>query len=81
MIVNLFEENDHITLTVNDNGKGLPEDFNPKGREETLGLELIETLASQLKADYTYRSLKKGAQFTLTFERNEKKGAGSSFLN
>ncbi|MEX0722526.1 MAG: histidine kinase dimerization/phosphoacceptor domain -containing protein [Gracilimonas sp.] len=78
--LSLFEDEGSIKLIIEDNGKGLPDDFDPKGREETLGLELINTLASQLDADYTYKSLEKGAQFTISFQREEKKGAGSSFL-
>ena len=80
MDVTLFEKDGEITLSIEDDGKGLPDDFNPKGREKTLGLELIETLASQLKAEYSFKSLEPGTLFNLTFEREEKKGAGSSFL-
>ncbi|MDZ7806738.1 MAG: histidine kinase dimerization/phosphoacceptor domain -containing protein [Gracilimonas sp.] len=78
--LSLFEEAGNITLIIEDDGKGLPDDFDPNGTEETLGLELIKTLASQLNADYTYKSLEQGTQFTITFKREEKKGAGNAFL-
>lgn len=76
--VTLFEKNGKVTLTIEDDGKGLADDFDPKGTEQTLGLELIETLAKQLKAEYSFISLDKGAQFKLTFEKEDGKGAGSS---
>jgi len=78
--VTLFKKDDEITLIIKDNGKGLPDDFDPKGREKSLGLELIESLSSQLNAEYSYSSLEQGAQFKLTFEKENGKGAGSSFL-
>ena len=79
MTVILFERNGKTTLTIEDDGKGLPDDFNPKGREDTLGLKLIETLASQLKADYSFISLDKGAQFKISFENKKEKVQGVYF--
>ncbi|PKD45167.1 hypothetical protein CWD77_06860 [Rhodohalobacter barkolensis] len=76
--VSLFETDGEITLIIKDNGKGLPDDFNPKGREKSLGLELIESLAGQLHAEYSYSSLEQGAQFKLTFKKEDIKGVGSS---
>ena len=78
--VTLFNTDGLITLIIKDNGKGLPDDFDPTGREKSLGLELIESLANQLHADYSYSSLEQGAQFKLTFEKEDTKGVGSSLL-
>jgi PAS domain S-box-containing protein len=69
--VKLFGTDGKVTLTLADNGKGLPDDFDPARERDSLGLELIDALASQLDAEYSYKSLDKGAQFTLTFEREE----------
>ncbi|WP_416221618.1 histidine kinase dimerization/phosphoacceptor domain -containing protein [Rhodohalobacter sp.] len=77
--LSLFEEAGNITLIIEDDGKGLPDDFDPNGTEETLGLELIKTLASQLNADYTYKSLEQRTQFTITFKREEKRVQGMHF--
>lgn len=55
-----------ITLTITDNGKGLPEDFDT--REDSLGMNLIETLSNQLDAEYTFRSSQKGTTFILRFQ-------------
>jgi len=78
--VTLFEENGKITLNIEDDGKGLPENFDPSKTKNTLGLELINTLAKQLKADSFYTPLDQGASFTITFEKEEKKGVGSAFV-
>ena len=78
--VTLFNTDGLITLIIKDNGKGLPDDFDPTGREKSLGLELIESLSNQLHADYSYSSLEQGAQFKLTFEKEDTKGVGSSLL-
>jgi PAS domain S-box-containing protein len=76
--VTLFETDGEITLIIKDNGKGLPDDFEPKGRKKSLGLELIESLAGQLHAEYFYSSIEQGAQFKLTFKKEDIKGTGSS---
>jgi hypothetical protein len=46
-------------------------------QDGTLGLELIDTLASQLKGDYSYRSLESSTEFSLSFEKIKVKGSGS----
>ncbi len=53
-------------LKVADNGPGLPEDFDLSDLE-TLGLQLVDTLAHQLKATLTINS-EHGAAFQLAFE-------------
>jgi two-component sensor histidine kinase len=78
--VSLCKKTGRVNLTIGDDGKGLPDDFDPKGRTETLGLELIEKLASQLKANYSYSSLDKGSRFKLSFEKEGGRGVGSSHL-
>lgn len=68
-----------LTVTIEDDGKGLPDHFEsfPK---DTMGMELIDTLALQLKAEYSYERLDKGTLFRLSFEKSDKKGSGSSHI-
>lgn len=56
---------DQFRLEVQDNGKGLPEQFDIQ-TSKSLGLRVVRTLAAQLKGriDYKYQS---GAKFILTF--------------
>lgn len=78
LLVTLSEENSDITLTITDDGRGLPDDFDKHGDEGSLGLELIETLAQQLRADYSYANTDTGTQFNLSFKKRQQRGAGSS---
>ncbi len=59
--VNLSKDNGDICMTVADNGKGLDEDFAIE-ESNSLGLNLIKTLAEQLEADLNYSS-EEGAMF------------------
>jgi len=60
-------ENDLISLTVADNGKGLPEDFSPE-TNASMGFRLIKTLSDQLEGDLSIRN-KDGVLLTLLFAR------------
>ncbi len=40
-------------------------------------MELIQTLTKQLKGNYTYRSLDRGVEFKLVFDKSDRKGVGS----
>ena len=63
------ELEDSITLKVQDNGDGLPEDFDIVN-SGSLGLTLVNTLASQLDADIEYQNDNwKG--FIVSFEKNQ----------
>lgn len=64
------DKDDAVTITVQDNGKGLPDGFNQETLT-TLGMQLIKTLSEQLSAQYHYQSLDKGTEFTLRFYRQE----------
>lgn len=63
------EENEHLKLTISDNGKGLPEDFNP-AESSSLGLTLIDMLSEQLPAKYAFDSSEQGTNFELLFRHN-----------
>lgn len=77
----LSEENEMISLKIEDNGKGLPANFDELQSGETLGLKLIDTLSEQLEAEYSYQPLDNGGtQFSLTFEKADIKGIGNANL-
>ncbi|MEX0994446.1 MAG: histidine kinase dimerization/phosphoacceptor domain -containing protein [Balneolaceae bacterium] len=48
--VNLHEKNEKIHLTVQDDGIGLPREFNPL-KEKSLGMTLVKTLIQQINAE------------------------------
>jgi two-component system, sensor histidine kinase PdtaS len=53
-------------LHVDDDGNGLPEDFNPV-KNKSLGLKLVKILSKQLRGKFTAKS-DKGANFTVFFK-------------
>lgn len=55
------------TLTLKDNGKGLPNDLDPK-TSKSLGLRLVKTLITQLNGTMNYNN-QEGAMFILEFEQ------------
>ncbi len=57
------EENGPVTLTVSDNGIGLPKDFDSR-RGTSLGLQLVTDLARQLSGELV---IGPGSSFTVTF--------------
>ena len=62
----LEQEGDMIKLTIADNGVGLPQEFEDM-QSDTLGLQLVTTLAEQLDAELKVNS-NQGTEFQLTFE-------------
>lgn len=77
--IGLKESNGLLDITIEDDGKGMPENFETVSKD-TMGLELIDTLAMQLKANYSYERLQHGTRFNLSFEKSDSKGFGSSHL-
>lgn len=67
--VRLHQEIDKIEITITDNGDGFPENFDPESTN-TLGMQLIKTLSSQLFGSYNFQSRDVGAVFTLLFEKD-----------
>ena len=61
---------EEVSLTILDNGQGLPEDFDI-GTAEGIGFEIIRALCRQISAKLTYESNNKGTQFNLVFVNNE----------
>ena len=53
-----------ISISVSDDGVGLPSDFNP-ARSKRLGTRIVQALAGQLGAELTRRELTRGTHLTL----------------
>jgi two-component sensor histidine kinase len=62
------QEGSLICLTVSDNGKGLPDNFNLEA-DATMGLQLIKTLSDQLDASLQLEN-RNGFTLTLQFARS-----------
>lgn len=73
------DADNRITLVIEDNGIGLPEDFD-KIESTSLGLSLIDVLSQQLDAEHSYESKGNGTTFTLEFQKSEIRGSGSHLI-
>lgn len=78
--INFTVENGTVSLSITDNGQKLPDDFDPKKKNGSIGLQLINTLVAQLDGEYSYTSAAEGTQFDLTFEKAVVKGVGNAML-
>ncbi len=67
-------EHDELTLTVSDNGVGLPEALDFR-RSESLGLQLVNTLVEQLKGTIEHAG-NHGTEFKVTFPREADSAGG-----
>ncbi|WP_312223699.1 sensor histidine kinase [Rhizobium rhizoryzae] len=56
----------HLRLSVQDNGAGLPEMFDPNGKNG-LGVKLIRSLSKQLGGEPAWERLDRGTRFALDF--------------
>jgi two-component sensor histidine kinase len=63
------QENSLICLTVSDNGRGLPESFDPEANA-SMGLQLIRTLSDQLDGSLELEN-RNGFTLTLRFARQQ----------
>ena len=67
LLINVKKLNlDEVSLTILDNGKGLPEDFDIENAEG-IGFEIIRALCRQISAKLAYESNENGTQFNLIF--------------
>lgn len=80
--IDLTEQNNRLILIIDDDGSGLKEAVDSKKIDSTssLGIHLIDTLSSQLEADYEYKPVEGGTRFRLEFEISELKGTGNAHL-
>lgn len=79
LTIKLIESDNQVQLLIEDDGTGLPDDFESKGRG-SLGLQLIDLLAQQLKAEQRYESTGNGARFVLKFEKADAKGSVNAHI-
>lgn len=72
--VRLHVARDRALLTVQDNGIGLPRDFNPQ-TTHSLGIKLVQQLAKQLKGNLSFL-IKEGTAISVGFPVEEKRRSG-----
>jgi two-component sensor histidine kinase len=77
--IHLTKDHGQLHLKITDNGDGFPDDLN-RAENNSLGMELIDTLAIQLEADYTYenRENAKGTIFELKFKISDSPGSSAT---
>lgn len=63
--ISMHQQGEHVTLTVADNGRGIPDDFDI-AQSTSLGMMLIDTFRDQLGATLDISS-DDGTRYTLTF--------------
>lgn len=73
--IRMTQEGDHVHLRMEDDGVGLPDDFD-QIRKASLGVQLIDLLTSQLEATSDLVSTGSGTRFDLHFRISDVKGAG-----
>ncbi|GAA5523300.1 PAS domain S-box protein [Aliifodinibius salicampi] len=82
IMIDLAEVDEQLKLVIKDDGVGFPENLDIS-ETNTLGYRLINTLAKQLDATFSYRpspEKEKGTIFYLQFEKSEIKGIGSAYI-
>ncbi|MDI1354108.1 MAG: sensor histidine kinase [bacterium] len=67
--VSIRENNNHVTVTIQDNGPGFPESFNPEAENLSLGVFLIKTLTEQIDGKVAFMT-RGGARIELNFDLN-----------
>lgn len=75
------KESSQLTLSVSDDGKGLPDNFTTLEEHGSLGFQLISTLLKQLNASHQIQSANDGTTFNITFQKVSQKGSSSTFVN
>jgi PAS domain S-box-containing protein len=67
VFISMKEENSNVLLVIEDNGVGLPKDFDML-KTDTLGLQLVATLTEQLDGQISVTT-ERGTKYLLTFEK------------
>lgn len=72
ILVGFSKDNDQVTISVEDNGKGLPGDFKIE-QQQSLGMTIIRTLVKQLEGDIDIQSGQDqtGTCFIISFEEDQ----------
>jgi two-component sensor histidine kinase len=68
----------NIVISVQDNGRGLPSDFEHQ-KSKSIGITIIETLIQQLEADQKIED-HNGLSFTFSFKKKDIKGSSSALV-
>lgn len=68
--IHLEKNGDLVEIQVEDNGHGLPDDFDFE-KQQSLGVTLIRTLVSQLRGEARYESGEEGTRFLFEFTLEE----------
>lgn len=71
--IGLDDRGDHISICIKDEGKGLPEDFDPS-KSNGLGMKIVTSLLRQVRGTLTLPPCSKGARFDLEVPIDEKVG-------
>ena len=77
MKITLHQEDEYIFLNIKDNGDGLPENLDVHN-PETVGLKIINVLTKQLNGSFTFTNKETGAEATLKFKKERKKGSSGN---
>lgn len=67
IIVSVAKQTDHIFMSVEDNGVGLPSDLDIK-QAESLGLQLVDALIEQINGKIEIKSSPNGTKFIFSFK-------------
>jgi two-component sensor histidine kinase len=80
-ILELKESDDHsaVYLTIKHNGRSIRDRIAGKNHSEA-GFHLIGVLSGQLEADYNYTEGENLHEFSLSFQKTDKKGGGNGHL-
>lgn len=76
--ISIKKTGDIITVKIEDNGKGLPDDVDSR-KKGSMGMTIVKTLIKQLQADSKIEN-KNGLSFTFSFERQEYKGSSNTLI-
>jgi PAS domain S-box-containing protein len=74
-------EDELLSLTISDNGKGLPDHISSISQNSSLGFQLVNTLIKQLEGEHNLSSTKQGTTISFSFKKTSKKGSSCSFVN
>ncbi|NGP90039.1 PAS domain S-box protein [Fodinibius halophilus] len=80
ILVKFKQEEDLITIIVQDDGPGLPTQFEEMA-EQSLGHQLVNQLVKQLKGEIRVKSSqKKGTRYEIRFKKKERSGSSSNYF-
>ncbi len=78
ILLSIHKKNKRVSVSVKDNGSGMPEDFDPK-HTSSMGFTIISTLIGQLKSDLDIKS-ENGARISFQFAPKDLKGSATTLF-